>query len=128
MIHNKEEMGDTVDLIIFSCLIFCEYLIFVLFTMFRICKFVFFFSKAIIILISVRFLNSRFFPLREIHENENLANITRYTVFTEDIYRCALQYLKVARSACLKHEERLISAYKCALYNICNIVRIFLKM
>ena len=49
---------DTVDLVIFACLHFCEYLISGLFTKFTICEFSFFFSSAIMIRIVARSLNS----------------------------------------------------------------------
>ena len=45
----------TVDLEIFACLNFREFLIFGLFTKFRIREFSFFFSSAIMIIISARF-------------------------------------------------------------------------
>ena len=49
---------------------------------FRIREFSFVFSSANIIIIFARFLNSKFFPPREIRENQNLANITRSTVLS----------------------------------------------
>ena len=52
--HNCEK-SNTVDLVIFACLNFREFLIWGLFTKFRIREF--FFSSAIIIIIFVRFLN-----------------------------------------------------------------------
>ena len=70
----------TVDLVIFACLNFREFRILALFTKFRIREF--FFISAIIIIIFSKFLNSRICPLREIRENQNLANITRSTVYT----------------------------------------------
>ena len=66
-----------VDLVIFACLNFREILILEIFTEIRIPEFTFFFSSAIIILIFARFLNSR----NGIRENNNLANITRSTVY-----------------------------------------------
>ena len=75
------EESHTVDLVIFACLNFREFLIWELFTKFRIREFLFFFSSAIITIIFARFLNSRICLPREIRENLNLANITRSTVF-----------------------------------------------
>ena len=72
----------TVDLVIFACLNFREFRILALFTKFRIGEF--FYISAIIIIIFARFLNSRICPLREIRENQNLANITRSTVYITD--------------------------------------------
>ena len=60
---------NTVDLVIFACLNFREFLILGLFTKFRNREFLFFFSNDIIIIIFARFLNSRICPPREIHEN-----------------------------------------------------------
>ena len=71
------------DLVIFVCFNFREFLIFVLFTKFRIRDFSFFFSRAIIIIIFARFLNSRICLPRKICENYSLVNITRSTVFPE---------------------------------------------
>ena len=48
----------TVDLVIFGCLNFREFLILGLFTKFRIIEFSFFFSNVIIIIIFAKFLNS----------------------------------------------------------------------
>ena len=77
----RTDGSHTVDLVIFACLVFREFLILGLFTKFIIREFVFFFSSAIIIIIIVRYLNSRICPPREIRENQNLANITRTTVY-----------------------------------------------
>ena len=59
----------TVNLVIFACLNFREFLILGLFTKFRIHEFSFFFSSAIIVIIFARFLNSRICPPRDIREN-----------------------------------------------------------
>ena len=59
----------TVDLVIFACLNFREFLILRLFTKFRIREFSFFFSGSNIMIIFARFLNSRVCPPREIREN-----------------------------------------------------------
>ena len=58
----------TVDLVIFACLNFREFLILELFTIFLFREFSFFFSSAIIKIIFARFLNWRICP-REIREN-----------------------------------------------------------
>ena len=58
----------TVDLVIFACLNFREFLILGLYKKFRIREFSFLFSSAIIIIISAKFLNSRVCPPREIRE------------------------------------------------------------
>ena len=50
--------SDTVDLVIFAYLNSREFLVLGLFTEFRICEFSFFFSRAIIITILAKFLNS----------------------------------------------------------------------
>ena len=60
---------NTVDLVIFACLDFREFLILRLFAELRIREFSFFFSNAIIVIIFARFLNSRICPPREISEN-----------------------------------------------------------
>ena len=59
----------TVDLVIFSCLNFREFIILGLFTKSRIRQFSLFFSSSIIIKKIERFLNSRNCPPREIREN-----------------------------------------------------------
>ena len=59
----------TVDLAIFACLNFREFLILGLFTNFRIREFSFLLSSAIIIIIFAKFLNSRICPPRKIREN-----------------------------------------------------------
>ena len=59
----------TVDLVIFACLNFREFLILGLFTKFSIREYSFFFISAIELIIFVRFLNSRIFPPRQICEN-----------------------------------------------------------
>ena len=56
---------NTVDLVIFTCLNFREFLILGLFMKLRIREFSFFFSSAIIIIIFARFLNSRYCPPRK---------------------------------------------------------------
>ena len=58
----------TVDLVIFECLYFQEFLIFVLITKFRISEFSFFFSSSIMLRIFVRFFDLRIWPHREICE------------------------------------------------------------
>ena len=57
----------TVDLVIFACLNFREFLILGLFTKFRMRELIFIFSSDITIIICMRFLNSQTCP-REIHE------------------------------------------------------------
>ena len=70
-----------VDLVIFVCLTFREFLIWGFFVKFRMREFSFFIILfSIIIIIFVRFLNSRICPPREIRENSDLANITGSTV------------------------------------------------
>ena len=61
--------SNTVDLVIFACYNFREFLILGLFTKLRIHEFSFFISSAIIIIIFTRFLNSRICPPRNIREN-----------------------------------------------------------
>ena len=78
--HNHSFGFHTIDLVIFACLNFRKFPIFLLFTKFRIRDFSFFFSKAIIIIIFEKFLNLRICPPREIRENYYLANIARCTV------------------------------------------------
>ena len=58
-----------VNLVIFACLNFREFLILELFTKNKICKLSFFFSSAIIIIIFAVFLNSEICSPREICEN-----------------------------------------------------------
>ena len=70
-----------VDLVIFVCLTFCEFLIWGLFVKFRMREFLFsIILFSIIIIIFVRFLNSRICPPREISKNSDLANITGSTI------------------------------------------------
>ena len=64
-----ERLYDTVDLVIFACLHFREFLILGLFTKFRIREFSFFFSTATIIIIFAGVLNLRICAPREICEN-----------------------------------------------------------
>ena len=59
----------TVDLVIFTCLNFREFLILGHFTKIRIRELSFFISSVVIIIIFVRFLNSRICSPREIREN-----------------------------------------------------------
>ena len=63
---QTESFMNTVDLVIFACLNFREFLILRLFTKFRIREFSFFSSSSIFL---NRFLNSRGCPPREIREN-----------------------------------------------------------
>ena len=79
--------GYTVDLVIFACLIFREFLILGLRrnfadfgTLQEFREFSFFVSSAIIIIIFVGFLNSQICPPREFRKNSNLANIIISTV------------------------------------------------
>ena len=60
--------SNTVDLVIFACLNFREFLILWFFTKFRISEFSFFFSSAFIIIIFAGFSTSRIGPPREIRE------------------------------------------------------------
>ena len=76
--------STTVDLVIFACLNFREFLILWLFTKFIIPKFAFFCSSVIIIIIFVRFLNSRICLPHKSRENQDLANITRSTVLSDE--------------------------------------------
>ena len=62
MMLKAAERSNTVDLVIFAVLNFREFLILGLFTKFRIRKFLFIFSSAIIIIIFAGFLNSRICP------------------------------------------------------------------
>ena len=71
-------------LVIFACLNFREFLILWLFTKFIIPEFSFFCSSVIIIIIFVRFLNSRICLPHESRENQDLANITRSTVLSDE--------------------------------------------
>ena len=59
----------TVDLVILAWVNFREFQILRFFTKFKIREFSFFFSRAIIIIIFARFLNSRICRPREIREN-----------------------------------------------------------
>ena len=80
LIMKQERKRYTVDLVIFACLNFREFLFLRLFTKFRIRDCSFFFSSAILKIIFASFLSSRICPPREIRENKKLANITRSTV------------------------------------------------
>ena len=62
-------LGITVDLVIFACLNFREFLILGLFPKFRIREFSSFLNSAFIIIIFGRYLNSQICPPREIREN-----------------------------------------------------------
>ena len=59
----------TVDMVIFACSNFREFLILGLCTKFENREFLFFFRSVIIIIIFARFLNSRIYHPREIREN-----------------------------------------------------------
>ena len=63
----------TVDLVIFACVNFREFLLLGLFTKFRTREFLFFLSSTIIIIIFEEFLNSRSCPPRKYYQIYSIA-------------------------------------------------------